>query len=389
MNKKTVEDIDVAGKRVLVRVDYNVPIENGVVGDLTRIEKSLPTINYLVDQGAKVILMSHLGRPEGEVVEEMRLTPVAKKVEELLGKPVKKLDDCVGEKVKKEVMAMKDGEIVMLENVRFYPGEEANDPEFTKQLAELGEVFVNDAFGTAHRAHASTAGLADYLPVVSGLLLEKEIDVLTEVMDKPKRPLVAIIGGAKISTKLGLIEKLLDKVDYLCLGGALANTIFLARGEQVGKSLVEEDVLEEAKKINPEDLKIQIPVDVVVAREPREGVATKVVGVASVGPEEMILDIGPDTINLFREVIDKAGTVIWNGPLGMFEVSPFAEGTKEIARAAAEARAKVVVGGGETVEALNQLGLEAKVDHVSTGGGAMLEFLEGKELPGVAALEDK
>ncbi len=390
MDKKTVKDIDVKGKTVLVRNDFNVPIsKDGQVQDDTRIAKALPTINYLLDQGAKVVVMSHLGRPKGEVDESLRLNNVAEKLSELLGKPVKKLDDCVGEEVKKEISEAKPGEVILLENTRFYPGEKENDPAFAKELADLADIFVSDAFGAVHRAHASTVGVTKFLPSVAGLLLEKEIKILTEVLTNPKRPLVAIIGGAKISTKLGVISKLLDKVDVLLLGGALANTILKGRGVQVGKSLVEDGMLEEANALPIDKETLEIPVDVVVAKERKEGVPSEIKGTGALSSDDQIMDIGPDTVKLFNNIIKNAKMVIWNGPLGVFEIPEFAKGTNEIAKAIVDSGAKAVIGGGETVDAVKEQGLEDKIWHVSTGGGAMLEFLEGKELPGIAALEDK
>ena len=389
MNKQTVRDIDLQGKTVLVRVDFNVPLQEGKIMDDTRIVKTLPTINYLLDNHCKVILLSHLGRPDGNVNDKLRLAPIADHLAKLLKKPVIKLNDCVGEEVETKVRQAKPGEIILLENVRFHSAEEKNDLAFAKELALLGDVYVNDAFGAAHRAHASTEGITKYLPAVAGLLLTKEIETLEKIMTDPERPLVGIIGGAKISTKMGVIAKLLPKVDCLLLGGALANTILKAKGVQVGASLVEDEMLSEASKLPIDKKELEIPVDVVVAKDPQKPEDSQIKATGKIDSDDRILDIGPDTIKLFSDIISKAKMVIWNGPLGMFEIPKFAEGTKEIAKVIGESGVKAIVGGGETVDAIKELGLADKIWHISTGGGAMLEFLEGKELPGIKALKNK
>lgn len=366
---KNLKELDLKNKRILLRVDFNVPLnkETKEVKDDTRIKEALPTIQYCLEQGAKVILVSHLGRPKGEVKEELRLAPVAKKLAELLNKPV--------EYLKKINQPQTD--LVLLENIRFWPGEEKNDSGFAKQLASLADIYVNDAFGTAHRAHASTEGVAHFLPPAAGLLMQKEVETLSKLLAEPARPFVALIGGAKISTKIGLLKNLLSKVDYLLLGGALANTVLLAQNQEIGESLVEKELAETVKDLLSNKLKV--PVDVVVHDQ-----SIKAVG--SVAGSDKIFDIGPDTVNLYSEIIKTAKTIVWNGPFGLFEEPPFDQGTLKIAQAVAASGAYSVVGGGETVEALEKMGLKDKVSFVSTGGGAMLEFLEGKELPGIKAL---
>jgi len=391
MAKKTIEDVDVANKRVLVRCDFNVPLdENGRITDDLRIRASLPTIQYLLDHGAAVILCSHLGRPKGKPVESMRLTPVAERLSELLGVPVKKTDEVVGDRVLAAARALKPGEVLLLENTRFEPGEEKNDPELSRKLAELADLFVNDAFGAAHRAHASTAGVAAYLPAVSGFLMGREIEVLSNALEEPVRPLVVILGGAKISDKIGVIENLLPRADRILIGGGMANTFFAAKGYEMGDSLVEKDSIPVAADLMARaGDKLMLPVDVVVADAFSADAHSKVVRPDQVEPGWRVLDIGPETAREYARVISEAGTVIWNGPMGVFELKPFAEGTFAIARALAASRAMTIVGGGDSAAAVQEAGVADKIGHISTGGGASLEFLEGLELPGVAVLEDK
>jgi phosphoglycerate kinase len=393
MNKKSVKDVDVRGKRVFCRVDFNVPMENGAITDDTRIRAALPTIQYLVEQGAIVILASHLGRPKGKVVEEMRLTAVAERLSRYLGKPVAKVDEVVGDPVKARVAEMKEGDVLLLENVRFEVGEEKNDPELARAFAELADIYVNDAFGTAHRAHASTAGVAEHLPAVAGFLMQKEIDTLGKALSNPERPFTAIIGGAKVKDKIGVIENLLDKVDNLIIGGGLSYTFIYAQGHRIGKSLLEEDKVELAKmfmqKAAEKGVRLLLPVDAVVADRFAPDADAKTVDIDAIPDNMMGLDIGPKTLELFTEVIKSSKLVIWNGPMGVFEMDRFAEGTNAVARALAESDAFSIVGGGDSAAAIEKAGLADKVDHISTGGGASLEFLEGKVLPGVAVLMDK
>ncbi|ANB59034.1 phosphoglycerate kinase [Anoxybacillus sp. B7M1] len=394
MNKKTVRDIDVKGKRVFCRVDFNVPMQDGRVTDDTRIRAALPTIQYLSEQGAKVILASHLGRPKGKVVEEMRLTAVAERLSELLGKKVVKTDEAYGEEVKAAIAAMNEGDVLLLENVRFYPGEEKNDQELAQAFAELADVYVNDAFGAAHRAHASTEGIAHYLPAVAGFLMEKEIEVLGKALSNPERPFTAIIGGAKVKDKIGVIENLLDKVDHLIIGGGLAYTFVKALGHEIGKSLLEEDKIELAKsfmeKAKEKGVKFYMPVDAVVADDFSNAANKKVVSIDNIPSDWEALDIGPKTRELYRDVILQSKLVIWNGPMGVFEMDAFAEGTKAVAQALADAKGTyTVIGGGDSAAAVEKFGLAEEMDHISTGGGASLEFMEGKQLPGVVALNDK
>ena len=395
MNKQTVRDVDVRGKRVLERVDFNVPLDKatGAITDDARIRAALPTIRYLLEQNARLILCSHLGRPDGKVVEKLRLKPCAVRLSELLGQPVAMAPDCVGPQAEAAVAALEPGQVVLLENLRFHPEEEANDPAFAKALASLGDVYVNDAFGTAHRAHASTEGVAHYLPAVAGLLMEKEIDYLGRALEAPERPFVAIIGGSKVSDKIGVLENLLGKVDSLLIGGGMANTFLLAQGFGVGQSLVEADKLDLARDILAKAMaakvRLLLPVDVVVADRFAADAAWRVVPVSEVPVDWRILDIGPQTIVRFREELASARTVVWNGPLGVFEFPAFAAGTMSIAKALAQIRATTIIGGGDSASAVGQAGVADRMSHISTGGGASLEFLEGKTLPGLAALMDK
>ena len=392
MNKKTIKDVEVNGKRVLVRVDFNVPMEGGRVTDDRRIRAALPTLTYLLEHGAAVILMSHLGRPKDAPDPKYAMDPVGVKLSELLARPVKKLDDCVGPAVEATVQAMQPGEVILLENTRFHKEEKKNDPAFAAQLAALGQIYVNDAFGSAHRAHASTAGITDTLrPAVAGFLLEKELEYLGGALANPTHPFLAIMGGAKISDKIAVIESLLSKVDSLLIGGGMANTFFVAQGYEVGNSLVEDEAIEVAKKLLAEHAeKLILPVDCTVASEFKAEAEAKVVPVDEVPAGWMILDIGPATIAHFANRLAAAKTVVWNGPMGVFEMPRFAEGTFAIAKALAGlSDATTIIGGGDSAAAAEQSGLAEKMSHISTGGGASLEFLEGKTLPGVAALDDK
>jgi phosphoglycerate kinase len=394
MNKKSVKDVEIKGKRVFCRVDFNVPMKDGQVTDDTRIRAALPTIQYLIDQGAIVILASHLGRPKGQVVEEMRLTPVAVRLAELLGKEVKKTDDAYGETVKAEIASLTEGDVLLLENVRFYPGEEKNDPELAKAFADLADLFVNDAFGAAHRAHASTEGIAHHIPAVAGLLLEKELEVLGKALSNPERPFTAIIGGAKVKDKIGVIDNLLDKVDNLIIGGGLAYTFIKAQGHEIGKSLLEADKIDLAlsfiKKAEEKGVNFLMPVDAVVADEFSADANKKVVSIEEIPAVWQSLDIGPKTAEIYRDVIKNSKLVIWNGPMGVFELEPYAGGTKAVAEALAESSDTYsVIGGGDSAAAVEKFNLADKMSHISTGGGASLEFMEGKALPGVVALNDK
>ncbi|MEJ5262037.1 MAG: phosphoglycerate kinase [Ignavibacterium sp.] len=397
MNKLTIDKVDLKGKRVLVRVDFNVPLdENLNITDDTRIVESLPTIKKIIADGGKAILMSHLGRPKGGPNPKYSLKPTAKRLSELLGKEVKLAPDCIGDEVKAMVNQMQNGDVLILENVRFHPEEEKNDSEFAKKLAELGDVYINDAFGSAHRAHASTEGVTKYIKInAAGYLMQKELEYLGTAVSNPKRPYVAILGGAKISGKIDVINNLFDKVDTLIIGGGMAFTFFKAQGKEIGKSLLEEEKIELAKEVldkaKTSGVKFLLPVDVVVASEFNNDSPASVVSVDAIPSDKMGLDIGPETIKLFKEEILKAKTVVWNGPMGVFEFDNFAKGTIAIAEALAEATANgavTVIGGGDSAAAIAKAGLKDKVSHVSTGGGASLEFLEGKILPGVAALND-
>ena len=391
MKKKTVRDIDVKGKRVLVRVDFNVPLKGDKVTDDTRIRAALPTIQYLLEKGSAVILMSHLGRPKEGPDPKYSMKPTAIRLAELLGKPVAFSDDCVGPKAEAAASALKPGDVLVLENTRFYKGETKNDPKLAEQMAKLAEIYVNDAFGSAHRAHASTEGVTRFLPAVAGFLMEKELDYLGGVMENPRRPFLAILGGAKVSDKIGVISSLLDKADTLLIGGGMANTFLKAKGLVVGDSLVEDEVLRTAKELMVKaDSRMLLPVDVVIAQAMEADSATQTVAVARVPAGWRILDVGPETVKKFKEALLSAKTVVWNGPMGVFEMPPFAAGTKAVAAALADLKgATTVVGGGDSVAAVTQAGLAERISHISTGGGASLEFLEGKPLPGVVALNDK
>ncbi|WP_026575981.1 phosphoglycerate kinase [Bacillus sp. UNC438CL73TsuS30] len=394
MNKKSLKDVDVKGKRVFCRVDFNVPMQDGKITDETRIRAALPTIQYLREQGAKVILASHFGRPKGQVVEEMRLAPVGRRLADLLGKEVKIANEAHGESVKVLIETMNDGDVLLLENVRFYPGEEKNDPELAKAFAELADVYVNDAFGAAHRGHASTEGVARHLPAVAGFLMEKELEVLGKAISNPERPFTAIIGGAKVKDKIGVIENLLEKVDNLIIGGGLAYTFVKAQGHEIGQSLLEEDKIDLAKsfieKAKEKGVNFYMPVDAVIADEFSADANTQVVSIEAIPADWQALDIGPKTAEIYREVIKKSKLVIWNGPMGVFEMDKFAGGTKAVAEALAEAEGTYsVIGGGDSAAAVEKFHLADKMSHISTGGGASLEFMEGKALPGVVALNDK
>jgi len=388
-NKKTVRDIDVKGKRVLVRVDFNVPLKDGGVGDDTRIRAALPTINYLLEHGAAVILASHLGRPKGGPDPKFSLKPVADHLAKLLGKPVAFASDCIGPEAEKAARALKPGDVLVLENTRFHPEEEKNDPQMARELASLADIFVNDAFGTAHRAHASTEGVTHYLPSVAGFLLEKEIKYLGQAIAEPRRPFVAIMGGAKISDKIGVIKNLLTKADSILIGGGMANTFFKAQGYPVADSLVEEEAIATAQELLKEGgSKLRLPVDVVLGDKFDAEAAMKTMPVGPIPDGWRILDVGPETVKAYSKVINGAGMVVWNGPMGVFEFPKFAVGTYAIAKAVAESKAVSIIGGGDSVAAVQQSGLAEKITHISTGGGASLEMLEGLELPGVAALQD-
>jgi len=395
MNKKSVRDIDVKGKRVLLRVDLNVPLdpETGEISDETRVRAVLPTIKYLVDNGAKLILCSHFGRPDGKVVDGLRLAPVGERLSRVLGLPVQTARDCVGPEVEAAAKRLREGEILLLENLRFHPEEEQNDPGFAQALARLADVYVNDAFGTAHRAHASTAGVADYLPAVAGLLMERELKFMGKALDEPERPVAAIIGGAKISDKIGVLEHLMERVDSLLIAGGMGSTFLKALKYGVGQSAVEENKLDLAQwlveKAAERGVHLLLPADVVVADRFASDARSKVVSITGVPSGWYVMDIGPQTIELFEAKLRKSKTIIWNGPVGVFEFDKFAKGTEAIAHLLSGLEATTIIGGGSTAEVVQEMGLADKMTHVSTGGGASLKILEGKTLPGVAVLLDK
>lgn len=394
MNKKTIRDLDFNGKRVFVRVDYNVPMDKaGNITDDTRIRATLPTLKYLLDQGAALVLAAHLGRPKGVPVAEFSLAPIAAHLAGLLGSAVAFAPDCVGEKTEALARGLAPGQVLMLENLRFHPEEEKNDPVFAKKLARLADIAVNDAFGVSHRAHASVEGITKFLPTVAGFLMEKELDFLGRAVTNPERPYVAIIGGAKVSDKIGVIANLLDKVDVLLIGGGMANTFFAAQGYSVGKSLIEPDKISLAKDLiaqaKEKGVNLLLPTDVVVADKFSADASFRTTSIDSIGPEEMALDIGEVSSTTFAKAVANAKTIVWNGPMGVFEIDAFAKGTEAVARAVASSHAVSIVGGGDSVAALEKVGLADQITHISTGGGASLEFLEGKVLPGVAALLDK
>jgi phosphoglycerate kinase len=396
MDKLTVRDADVAGKRVFVRVDFNVPLEDGKVTDDSRIRASIPTIHYLLTHGARVILGSHLGRPDGKVQDGLRLRPVAERLSQILGRNVPVTGDALGIGTVDAVKRLRNGEILLLENLRFHAAEEKNDPAFAQQLADYAELYVNDAFGTAHRAHASTVGIAKLLPAYAGFLMERELAMLSRLMENPARPFAAIVGGAKVSGKLKVLDNLMSKVDVLVLGGGMANTFLLAQGKSVGKSLAEHDMVEEARRVlaaaEKADVQVILPVDVVVAKEVTRGTEYKTIPAEKIPASWHIVDLGRATLDLIEAALEPAQTVFWNGPLGVFEIPSFAHGTRAIARflaTRADVGATVVVGGGDSVAAIQQQGLAERFTHISTGGGASLEFLEGRELPGVSVLQDR
>jgi len=389
-NKKMLTDLDVKGKKVLVRVDFNVPLKDGKVGDDTRIIAALPTINYLLENGAAVILCSHLGRPKGGADPAFSLKPVADYLGGMVNAPVRFAEDCIGEKAEEAAKALRVGEVLVLENTRFHKEEKKNDPGMAKALASLADLYVNDAFGSAHRAHASTTGVAEYLPAAAGFLLQKEIQYLGNAIAEPQRPFVAILGGAKVSDKIGVIENLLTKADHILIGGGMANTFFKAQGYEMSDSLVEDEVVDTAKALMEKPGgKLMLPVDVAIADAFDADANAKTMDSGDVPEGWRVLDIGPKTVEAFASVIKDAGTVVWNGPMGVFEFPKFAQGTFGVAKAVADSKAVSIIGGGDSVAAINQSGLEAKITHISTGGGASLEMLEGKELPGLSALNDK
>lgn len=392
MNKKSIRDVELAGKRVFCRVDFNVPMQDGVITDDTRIRAAVPTIRFMMEAGAKVILASHFGRPKGQVVEEMRLTPVAAHLSSLLGKDVRKLEDCHGADVEAAVERMESGDVILLENVRFHAGEEKNDPELAKSFAALADLFVNDAFGTAHRAHASTAGIAEYIPAVAGLLMEKEIRFMGGALSNPERPFTAIVGGAKVKDKIAVIENLLTKVDHLIIGGGMANTFLKAQGYGIGASLCEDDKLDLARTLMDQakerGVQLLMPVDVAVADRFAADAEKQVVAIDAIPEGWMALDIGPKTVEQYHSVIVDSKTVVWNGPMGVFEMDAFAGGTIGVAKAMAACSGTTIIGGGDSVAAVEKAGVAEQMTHISTGGGASLEFMEGKELPGVAVLAD-
>lgn len=393
MHKLSIRDVELKGKKVFCRVDFNVPLDGTTITDDTRIRAALPTIEYLIDAGARVILASHLGRPKGKVVEELRLTPVAERLQTLLKKAVKKIDEACGPVAERAVDELRDGDVLLLENVRFYPGEETNDPELAKAFAKLADLYVNDAFGAAHRAHASTEGIAHYLPAVAGFLMEKELNVLGKAMSNPERPFTAIIGGAKVRDKIGVIDHLLEKVDRLLIGGGLAFTFIKALGHDIGDSLLEEDKLELARtfieKAKKKGVDLYLPEDVIIANAFANDAETKIVSIDAIPNGWQALDIGPKTVETYRRVIESSKLVIWNGPMGVFEMDAFAKGTEGVARALADSDALTIIGGGDSAAAVEKFQLADKIDHISTGGGASLELMEGKALPGIVALNDK
>ncbi|MDU1031010.1 MULTISPECIES: phosphoglycerate kinase [Anaerococcus] len=398
MNKKTVKDLNVEGKKVLVRVDFNVPLSkdgNHTISDDTRIKAALPTIDYLLENNAKVILMSHLGRPKGEANPEFSLKPVAEWLENHYGEKFHFLpsDVVVDEKVKEEVEKLENGNLALLENTRYVKGETKNDPEFAKELSSLADLFVNDAFGTSHRAHASNVGVANNLESAVGFLIQKEIEIMGKALENPEKPFVSILGGAKVSDKIGVIENLISKVDYILIGGGMAYTFLKAQGKEIGKSLLEEDKmdlsLELIKKAEANNVKILLPKDVVIADEIKEDAETEIVDIDNIPTDKEALDIGPKTAKEYADIIKKAKTVVWNGPMGVFEVKVFANGTNEVAKALADSSATTIVGGGDSALAIEEAGYKDKITHVSTGGGASLEFLEGKTLPGIDCIDEK
>lgn len=393
MNKRTLHDLDLKGKKVFCRVDFNVPLEYGVITDDTRIKAALPTIAYLEKRGARIILATHLGRPNGEVVEDLRLDPVAEKLSDLLGKELLKTDAVYGKEVDEAIARLTDGDVLLIENVRFEAGEEQNDEGLAREFAKMADLYVNDAFGVAHRSHASTTGVANLIPSAAGLLMEKEIDVLGKALANPERPFTAIIGGAKVKDKITVIDHLLDKVDNLLIGGGLAFTFVKAQGHEIGESLLEEDKLELAKqfmeKAKEKGVQMFIPEDAIVASSFSETADSKIVSVDAIPSDWIALDIGPETRETYRSVIAASNVIVWNGPMGVFEMAPFAGGTKEVARAMADSKGYSIIGGGDSAAAVEKFDFAAEMDHISTGGGASLEFMEGKVLPGIEALDDK
>ena len=387
---RTLNELDASGKRVLVRVDYNVPMNDGAMSDDSRLRATLPTLQHLLNRRAAVVICSHLGRPDGKVVETLRLAPIARRLSQMLDRPVATVSDCIGPEVEAAVAALRPGQALLLENLRFHPEEERNDPVFARGLAALADLYVNDAFATAHRAHASTEGVAHLLPSAAGFLMEKEVSSLSRLLQEPARPFATIIGGAKVSTKATVLEHLLQRVDALLVGGGMACTFLAAEGYEMGRSLVEKEVLPTARDFinaaRQRGVSLLLPSDAVVVRELKAHAPHETVGIAEVGPDQMMVDIGPDTVRQFREMLQRSRTVFWNGPLGVFEMPPFDQGTRLVAEAMAGLDAVTMVGGGETVAAVEQAGLAWRFTHVSTGGGASLEFLEGRTLPGVAAL---
>ncbi len=391
MQLNTIKEADLKGKRVLIRVDFNVPLKNGVVTDNTRIKAALPTVQYILEQGASLVVMSHFGRPKGQKNPDFSMAPIAKEFEKLLGRPVKLAPDVIGPEVEAEVKALKPGEVLLLENVRFYKEEEANDPEFAKTLASYGDIYCNDAFGTAHRAHASTEGVSHYLPSYAGFLIEKEVKFMAPLLENPEKPFVAIIGGSKVSSKITVLESLVKTCDTIVIGGGMAYTFLSVLGNKIGKSLFEPDYVDTAKafleKAKEKGVKVILPVDNVCAKEFSENAEPILVDSDNISDDLMGMDIGPKTVALITDALKDAKSVVWNGPMGVFEFDAFAKGTEAVAKALAASNATTVVGGGDSVAAINKFGLASKISHVSTGGGASLEFLEGKTLPGIKALE--